>query len=164
MIIYLHGFNSSSSSSKAQLCKKYLNDKGISDKILIPDLPLSTDKVVNLIEILISENEIVGFIGSSMGGFYSCYFANKYNVKGVYINPVEENTTFKVRVYLEAKMAEVISLQSFHNNLIDIIPTVKKFGFQRDERTQWNKFLNEFLVFCTKEGLAESDNLPTRFQ
>ena len=26
------------------------------------------------------------------------------------INPVEENTTFKVRVYLEAKMAEVISL------------------------------------------------------
>ena len=80
------------------------------------------------------------------------------------INPVEENTTFKVRVYLEAKMAEVMSLQSFHNNLIDIIPTVKKFGFQRDERTQWNKFLNEFLVFCVKEGLAESDNLPARFQ
>ena len=80
------------------------------------------------------------------------------------INPVEESTTFKARVYLEAKMAEVISLQSFHNNLIDIIPTVKKFGFQRDERTQWNKFLNEFLVFCVKEGLAESDNLPARFQ
>ena len=50
------------------------------------------------------------------------------------------------------------------NNLIDIIPTVQKFGFQRDERTQWNKFLNEFLVFCSKEGLAESDNLPARFQ
>ena len=61
-------------------------------------------------------------------------------------------------------MAEVISLQSFHKNLIDIIPTIKKFGFQRDERTQWNKFLNEFLVFCLKEGLAESDNLPARFQ
>ena len=80
------------------------------------------------------------------------------------INAVEEKTTFKVRVYLEAKMAEVISLQGFHNNLIDIIPTVQKFGFQRDERTQWNKFLNEFLVFCSKEGLAESDNLPARFQ
>ena len=80
------------------------------------------------------------------------------------INPVEENTIFKVRVYLEAKMAEVISLQSFHSNLIDIIPTIKKFGFQRDERTQWNKFLNEFLIFCVKEGLAESDNLPARFQ
>tara|TARA_B100000614_G_scaffold40072_1_gene32857 strand:- start:11724 stop:12164 length:441 start_codon:yes stop_codon:yes gene_type:complete len=80
------------------------------------------------------------------------------------INAVEEHTIFKVRVYLEAKMAEVISLQSFHNNLIDIIPTFKKFGFQKDERTQWNKFLNEFLVFCIKEGLAESDNLPTRFQ
>ena len=80
------------------------------------------------------------------------------------INPVEDNTVFKVRVYLEAKMAEVISLQSFHKNLIEIFPIFKKFGFQRDERTQLNKFLNEFLIFCTKEGLADSDNLPARFQ
>ena len=80
------------------------------------------------------------------------------------INPVEDNTVFKVRVYLEAKMAEVISLQSFHKNLIEIFPIFKKFGFQKDERTQWNKFLNEFLIFCTKEGLADSDNLPARFQ
>ena len=80
------------------------------------------------------------------------------------INPVEDNTVFKVRVYLEAKMAEVISLQSFHKNLIEIFPIFKRFGFQRDERTQWNKFLNEFLIFCTKEGLADSDNLPARFQ
>ena len=80
------------------------------------------------------------------------------------INPVEDNTVFKVRVYLEAKMAEVISLQSFHKNLIEIFPIFKKFGFQRDERTQWNIFLNEFLIFCTKEGLADSDNLPARFQ
>ena len=80
------------------------------------------------------------------------------------INPVEDNTVFKVRVYLEAKMAEVISLQRFHKNLIEIFPIFKKFGFQKDERTQWNKFLNEFLIFCTKEGLADSDNLPTRFQ
>ena len=38
------------------------------------------------------------------------------------INPVEDSTVFKVRVYLEAKMAEVISLQSFHKNLIEIFP------------------------------------------
>ena len=80
------------------------------------------------------------------------------------INPVEDNTVFKVRVYLEAKMAEVISLQRFHKNLIEIFPIFKKFGFQKDERTQWNKFLNEVLIFCTKEGLADSDNLPARFQ
>ena len=112
MIIYLHGFNSSSSSSKAQLCKKYLNDKGIGDKILIPDLPLSTDKVVNLIEILIPENEIVGFIGSSMGGFYSCYFANKYNVKGVYINPVVED-------HLTGMVDIVGSYENFNNGKKD---------------------------------------------
>lgn len=112
MIIYLHGFNSSSSSSKAQLCKKYLTDKGVGDEILIPDLPLSTYKVVNLIEMLISENEIVGFIGSSMGGFYSCYFANKYNLKGVYINPVVDN-------HLPSMLNIVGSYENFNNGKKD---------------------------------------------
>jgi hypothetical protein len=81
------------------------------------------------------------------------------------INPVEENTTFQSKSLFRGKDGRrLCPLQSFHNNLIDIIPTFKKFGFQRDERTQWNKFLNEFLVFCLKEGLAESDNLPARLQ
>ena len=112
MIIYLHGFNSSSSSSKAQLCKKYLTDKGVGDKILIPDLPLSTYKVVNLIEMLISENEIVGFIGSSMGGFYCCHFANKYNLKGVYINPVVDD-------HLPSMLNIIGSYENFNNGKKD---------------------------------------------
>ena len=112
MIIYLHGFISSSSSSKAQLCKKYLTEKGVGDKILIPDLPLSTYKVINLIEMLISENDIVGFIGSSMGGFYSCYFANKYNLKGVYINPVVDD-------HLPSMLNIVGSYENFNNGKKD---------------------------------------------
>ena len=79
------------------------------------------------------------------------------------INAVEEKTTFKVRVYLEAKMAEVISLQGFHNNLIDIIPTVQKFGFQRDERLQWNSFAEEFLKLSIKEGRSVESFIPPRF-
>ena len=114
---------------------------------------------INIFEIPIKdENKKVAISTTKLSNYT---FDIELNIN---VNPVEENTIFKVRVYLEAKMAEVISLQSFHSNLIDIIPTVKKFGFQRDERTQWNKFLNEFLVFCVKEGLAESDNLPARFQ
>ena len=129
MIIYLHGFNSSSSSSKAQLCKKYLTDKGLGDEILIPDLPLSTYKVVNLIEMLISENEIVGFIGSSMGGFYSCYFANKYNLKGVYINPVVDN-------HLPSMLNIVGSYENFNNGKKDTFSindyeNLKKYSTKR---------------------------------
>ena len=132
MIIYLHGFNSSSSSSKAQLCKRYLNDKGIGDKILIPDLPLSTNKVVNLVEILISENEIVGFIGSSMGGFYSCYFANKYNVKGVYINPVVDD-------HLTDMLNIVGSYENFNNG--------KKDTFSMDDYENLKKYSTSTLKF-----------------
>lgn len=132
MIIYLHGFNSSSSSSKAQLCKKYLDDKGIGDKILIPDLPLSTDKVVSLIEKLISENEIIGFIGSSMGGFYSCYFANKYNMKGVYINPVVDD-------HLASMLNIVGSYKNFNNG--------KKDTFSIDDYESLKKYSTPVLAF-----------------
>jgi len=41
-------------------------------------------------------------------------------------------------------MAEVISLQSFHNNLIDIIPTVKKFGFREMRELNGINFLMNF--------------------
>ena len=132
MIIYLHGFNSSSSSSKAQLCKKYLNDKGIGNKILIPDLPLSTNKVIKLVEMLISENEIIGFIGSSMGGFYSCYFANKFNVKGVYINPVVDD-------HLPSMLNIVGSYENFNNG--------KKDTFSMSDYENLKKFSTPTLSF-----------------
>ena len=132
MIIYLHGFNSSSSSSKAQLCKKYLTDKGVGDKILIPDLPLSTYKVVNLIEMLISENEIIAFIGSSMGGFYSCYFANKYNLKGVHINPVVDD-------HLTGMVNIVGSYENFNNG--------KKDTFSMGDYKNLKKYSTPTLTF-----------------
>jgi len=132
VIIYLHGFNSSSSSSKAQLCKKYLKEKGISNKILIPDLPLSTDKVINLVEKLISENEIIGFIGSSMGGFYSCYFANKYNVNGVYINPVVDD-------HLIGMLNIVGSYENYNNG--------KKDTFSMDDYENLKKYTTPILTF-----------------
>ena len=132
MIIYLHGFNSSSSSSKAQLCKKFLVDRGIGEKILIPDLPLSTDKVVSLVEKLISENEIIGFIGSSMGGFYSCYFANKYNVKGTYINPVVDD-------HLPGMKNIVGSYQNFNNG--------KKDTFSMNDYKNLMKYSTPLLKF-----------------
>jgi predicted esterase YcpF (UPF0227 family) len=36
---------------------------------------------------LLEKGENVGLVGSSLGGYYSIYLANKYNLKAVLINP-----------------------------------------------------------------------------
>ena len=112
MIIYLHGFNSSSSSSKAQSFQSRLKKTKPSESLLIPDLPLSTQGVICLLEDLMSKNKVKGLIGSSMGGFYACYFANKYNTKGVYINPVVDK-------HLDGMRDIVGEHKNFNNKNID---------------------------------------------
>lgn len=86
MIVYIHGFGSSSLSPKAEFFKKSF--KG---GILAPTLSniphLAVDTLDQMIECLLKKGEKVSLIGSSIGGYLSIYFASKYNLKAVLINP-----------------------------------------------------------------------------
>lgn len=85
MIIYLHGFASSHYSVKAQKFLEYFDDEIITPSLnTIPNLAINT--VEQLIEAFL-KTENVHLIGSSLGGFYALYLANKYNLKAVLINP-----------------------------------------------------------------------------
>lgn len=89
MIIYLHGFASSSYSSKAQKFKEYFSKL---DRFVSPNLThipkLAVYNAEELIKIFLAENkEEVILMGSSLGGYYASYLANKYNLKAVLINP-----------------------------------------------------------------------------
>lgn len=87
MIIYIHGFGSSGFGGKAILFKEYFGK----EKVLTPSLStipiLAIDTLEQLIQLLLYKGEKVNLIGSSLGGFYSIYLANKYNLKAVLINP-----------------------------------------------------------------------------
>ena len=48
---------------------------------------LAIDTLEQLIEVFLKRNEKVNLVGSSLGGFYSIYLANKYDLKAVLINP-----------------------------------------------------------------------------
>lgn len=89
MIVYLHGFASSSYSSKAQKFKEYFSklDRFVSPNLThIPKLAIYNAQ--ELIKIFIAEkSEPVHLMGSSLGGYYAAYLANKYNLKAVLINP-----------------------------------------------------------------------------
>lgn len=91
-ILYLHGFNSSSNSNKAQIFKNSEFVKDLNVEVIFPDLPISPKEAIeDISKILEKCNFNISLIGSSLGGFYATYISDIYNLKSVSINPVVPN-------------------------------------------------------------------------
>lgn len=92
MLLYIHGFNSSSRSGKALELGDWLNRRGLGEAYVCPDLPHRPAEAIRLLEGLIAASSApVKLIGSSLGGFYATWLAEKYgherNIKAVLVNP-----------------------------------------------------------------------------
>ena len=89
MLIYLHGFNSSPASHKANLLRDYMAARGAADQFVCPTLPHWPKEAIAQVEKLIAQylDQNITLIGSSLGGFYAIYLAEKYNLKAVLVNP-----------------------------------------------------------------------------
>lgn len=86
MIIYLHGFNSSPRSHKAQVLGRYLEAQGLAGEYACPALPPLACEAMRVIENTMAA-KTPAFIGSSLGGFYATYLAEKHDARAVLINP-----------------------------------------------------------------------------
>ena len=86
MIIYIHGFSSSGNGAKAKAMRHYCQEHNISfmapSLSYVPDLAIET-----LCDIIASQTEPVSLVGSSLGGYYALYLAQKYRLKVTLINP-----------------------------------------------------------------------------
>ena len=90
-IIYLHGFNSSAESKKSKILDSYLEKEKLIN-LESPNLNNSPKKAIFHIEKIIRESSSrVCLVGSSLGGLYATFVADKYNLKSVTINPVVTN-------------------------------------------------------------------------
>lgn len=89
MIIYLHGFNSSPLSTKSQLLEKKMAELDLLDRFFCPTLSYQPKNAIALIEDRIKQVKTspITFIGSSLGGFYATWLAEKYNCQAALINP-----------------------------------------------------------------------------
>ncbi len=87
MIVYLHGFNSSPQSHKAQVLKRYMEERGLGHEYACPMLPVSADAAVRVIEDTVEGRGRVCYLGSSLGGFYATYMVEKHGGNAVLINP-----------------------------------------------------------------------------
>jgi predicted esterase YcpF (UPF0227 family) len=89
MLVYLHGFNSSPASHKAQVLKAYLEARGLGARYACPALPDTPAEAVAAIERTLAGHDPRGvtLIGSSLGGYYATWFAEKRGYRAVLINP-----------------------------------------------------------------------------
>lgn len=88
LIVYLHGFASVGHSDKSRALAAALPEH----HLVCPDLPLNPAQVVAQVEgILAAHDRQPGdklvFVGTSLGGFWSTYFAHKHGGIGVVVNP-----------------------------------------------------------------------------
>ena len=89
MLIYLHGFNSSPQSHKAQVLGRCLATRGLGSCYACPALAHQPAQAVAVIETELARapKGPVTLVGSSLGGFYATWFAEKHGLKAVLINP-----------------------------------------------------------------------------
>ena len=89
MILYLHGFRSSPRSFKARVMQERMTAAGRAGDLICPQLPASP-KAAMALALLLAERHAphnLSIIGSSLGGFYATWLAERLNVRAVLLNP-----------------------------------------------------------------------------
>lgn len=89
MILYLHGFRSSPQSFKAKLIETRLRALGRGADYRCPQLPASPRAAIALASDIASEvaPQALTLIGSSLGGYYATWLAERIGCRAVLLNP-----------------------------------------------------------------------------
>lgn len=87
-LVYLHGFNSSPRSHKALLLQRYMAERGLSGHYACPALPPLASEALSCVQPLLEAQTCL--VGSSLGGFYATWLAERHGLKAVLINPAIE--------------------------------------------------------------------------
>ncbi|MBE2260818.1 MAG: alpha/beta fold hydrolase [Candidatus Accumulibacter sp.] len=87
-VVYLHGFCSSPASWKARLLGEALAVAGFGDRFRCPVLPPVPLAAIARVEALLADGDgPPTLVGSSLGGYYAAWLAEKHDLRAVLINP-----------------------------------------------------------------------------
>ena len=89
-ILYIHGFNSSPLSVKAEQTREYFLQNFPDINFYCPQLASNPKGAIHQLEQIIQSSEVDSswyLMGSSLGGYFSSYLSEKYNFPSVLINP-----------------------------------------------------------------------------
>ena len=113
MILYLHGFRSSPRSIKAQQLAVRLAQRGLSHAWRCPQLPVSPLEASRVIADIAADSGIGGdaqplaIIGSSLGGYYATWIAERIDCRVVLLNPA---------VHPERDLAHYLGTQTIYHS------------------------------------------------
>lgn len=116
-LLYIHGFLSSPLSAKAQQVKQWLTLNRPDISYHCPQLPPYPNQCISILDGLVEgiidkgqgKNKKIYLMGSSLGGFWATWLAERYQLKAVLINPA---------VDIEALMPDYIDieLKNYHHS------------------------------------------------
>lgn len=90
LLLYIHGFNSSPLSHKAQVIQQYCAQQRPDIKVVIPKLApfpqQAAEQLRNLMKSYQADYQI-GLVGSSLGGYLATWLNAHYTVPAVLVNP-----------------------------------------------------------------------------
>ncbi len=88
MIIYLHGFRSGPQSWKSRSLKARMDALGIGEAFWCEQLPVAAPEAIALAEAQIARcSTPPTLVGSSLGGYYATWLAERHGLRAVLINP-----------------------------------------------------------------------------
>jgi len=89
MLLYLHGFRSSPRSTKAQRVAARMSTLGRSAELLCPQLEVAPALAARQIAALVAPHAAADLtvIGSSLGGFYATWLAERTGCRAILLNP-----------------------------------------------------------------------------
>jgi predicted esterase YcpF (UPF0227 family) len=117
ILLYLHGFRSSPGSIKASMLRDALAACGKDVEYVCPQLPASPRAAVDLVLARVAgvEPHRLCLIGSSLGGYYATWVAERVGCAAVLLNPA-------VRPYDDLKSYLGIQPVFFSDATIDVRP------------------------------------------
>lgn len=108
LLIYLHGFLSSPQSYKCQLLQDWLQASRPDIEFCSPQISPHPGEAAQVLGKMLEDfrsqpERPIGLVGSSMGGFWSTWLAEQYQLPAVVVNPAVKPSRFMPK-YLEQEL------------------------------------------------------------
>jgi predicted esterase YcpF (UPF0227 family) len=89
VFVYLHGFNSSPQSFKVRVLRERLTALGRGAELIAPELSHWPEQAIASVERALSTCDpgTTTLIGSSLGGYYATWLAERHGLRAVLVNP-----------------------------------------------------------------------------
>ncbi|WP_159738052.1 esterase YqiA [Vibrio atypicus] len=90
LLLYIHGFNSSPLSHKANVMREYCEQHRSDIKVVVPKLPCFPEQASELLLEIVAQYQSdysIALVGSSLGGYMSMWLNQQFGFRAVVVNP-----------------------------------------------------------------------------